>query len=283
MRVLKGMQAGRFLKLSPSGLALGSLLICAVMSSSSFADTQSQADKNVIDFAASQKNVETAPASQPVTIAPPTVEKQVEQPTAVQMSASSAVAQQTAIENPVQAPVVPVRSNAASSNEKPVAQSAESTSNDKPATESMTVNLILAGVAALLAIFVCRATITIGFDYAVLVPTMAFVTLVASFFIVGGNSPIWRYFWAVYWLAAGSLATIYARNHVMGWFANSSFVYVGANSRDLFWKQIGHRFGIEALAVALGLGLGWCGGFLLGLLELKKLKSKTQEAQSQNA
>lgn len=245
--------------------------------SSSFADTPSQTDKNVIDFAASQKNVETAPAPQPATVAPPSVEKQVEQPAA----ATQVSGEQNAVAKPVQTPVAAPRSNVESSKQNTVAQSAESNSNGKPATESLTPNLILAGVAALLAIFVCRTTITIGFDYAVLVPTMAFVTLVASFFIVGGDSPIWRYFWAVYWLAAGALATIYSRNHIMGWFANSSFVYVGNNSRDLFWKQIGHRFGIEALAVALGLGLGWCGGFLLGLLELKKLKSKTQEAQSQ--
>lgn len=280
MRILEGRQTAGFLRLRPLAFALGGLLIGAAMSASSFADTQGQADKNIIDFAASQKKVETVPApQQAATATPHAAEKPVEQTAA----ATQVSGEQDVVAKPVQMPIVAPHSNNGASKQNTEAQSVGNNSNGKAPTESMTPNLVLAGVAALLAIFVCRATITIGWDYAVFVPTMAFVSLVASFFVVGGDSPIWRYFLAAYGLAAGELATIYARNRIMGWFANSTFVYIGNNSRDVFWKKIGHRFGIEALAVALGLGLGWCGGFLLGLVELKKLKSKTREAQSQNA
>ena len=73
-----------------------------------------------------------------------------------------------------------------------------------------------------------------------------------------------------YVMITGFIAMIFLRTKVLEWYTNSEWYVSGNNAVAVLKNQISHRYGVEAFAIVWALLLGWCGGFLLGIYQLKK-------------
>lgn len=101
-----------------------------------------------------------------------------------------------------------------------------------------------------------------------------FIVVIYALSVLFRSSPehsVWMERLIAYLLiASGSLGTIWTRNKIMDWYSGSSWVFHGESARQILFKQIGQRFGMEAFAAALGGIFGWCGLFVMGVVELKR-------------
>jgi hypothetical protein len=68
----------------------------------------------------------------------------------------------------------------------------------------------------------------------------------------------------LYGTLAGQIAYVWSRRAVMKWRLQQRVYMSGRNYVDILFKQMGQRLLIEFFASAVGMALGWCGGFLAG-------------------
>jgi hypothetical protein len=141
--------------------------------------------------------------------------------------------------------------------------------------------LVLVAAVFLAGLIGLRFSHQIGWDPIVFVPSF-FITNVPWIFVATENANAFAFLLALYAVFASGVASVWFRNRIMGWYANSTWMTIGTGAVDVLKTNIGRRYGIEVFVGVLSALFGWCGGFLLGLREInagRELHDETVDGQ----